>query len=125
MSANYSRTGGHWMPCKRHDEAAWRLAIVLRDGFRCVYCRRDLRSAAPKVITLDHLVLSIQGGSSEATNLVTACRSCNSSRRDQPWIEFAAKFRAVRRIKRLVISETNPELARALLLGLVPERERR
>ena len=66
--------GGKWIrPAKR-------FAIYLRDRFTCVHCRRDLRDAEPAEITLDHVTPWIDGGSNEATNLVTSCRSCNSSR---------------------------------------------
>lgn len=51
--------------------------IFKRDGNKCVYCssRTDL--------TLDHVVPRSRGGSSTWTNLVTACRSCNTKKGDQ------------------------------------------
>jgi len=57
-----------------------RLAIYLRDEFRCVYCGRDLHGAAPAEITLDHVHPWSKGGENDASNLITACRSCNCSR---------------------------------------------
>jgi len=66
-----------------------RLAIYLRDGFTCLYCLHDLHDADPRDITLDHLKPTSRGGSNEAGNLVTACRSCNSARGDQPVSRFA------------------------------------
>ncbi len=35
-----------------------RLAIYLRDGFRCLYCLADLHGADPTDITLDHVEAS-------------------------------------------------------------------
>lgn len=71
--------------CLRKD---LRLAIYLRDSFRCVYCCRDLHGAAPMDITLDHVRANADGGSNSPTNLVTACRSCNCSRQDKPLAKF-------------------------------------
>jgi 5-methylcytosine-specific restriction endonuclease McrA len=118
VSASYDRTGGHWAPVARKDEKAWRLSIVLRDGFRCVYCRTKLDNAPPRVVQLDHLVVASQGGSHEPSNLVTACRSCNSARGDRPWQTFATAA-ARRRIRRLTVVRPNIELARAFLAGTV------
>lgn len=52
---------GQWIRSEK------RLAIYLHD-------------AAPADITLDHVVPRSRGGSNEASNLFTACRSCNSAR---------------------------------------------
>jgi 5-methylcytosine-specific restriction endonuclease McrA len=68
------RPSGQWI---RTDA---RLAIYLRDGMRCVYCGRDLHGAAPEEMTLDHVWPWSLGGENEPTNLVTACKHCNSSR---------------------------------------------
>jgi 5-methylcytosine-specific restriction endonuclease McrA len=75
---------GTWITPKR------RLALYLRDSFCCVYCLRDLHSADPRDVTLDHLKARADGGGNESQNCVTACRSCNSSRRDQPLVRFAS-----------------------------------
>lgn len=64
-----------------------RLAIYLRDDYRCVYCWRDL---ATEIATLDHVLACELGGTNEATNLVTACISCNSSKRDLRLSDFLA-----------------------------------
>ena len=76
-----------------------RLAIYLRDRLRCVYCAADLHGASPADLTLDHLDCRQDGGANHETNLVTACRSCNSRRADRPWAEFA-DARATHRIER-------------------------
>lgn len=91
-----------------------RLALYIRDGFSCAYCGRDLHNAAPSVVTLDHLLPRIAGGSNEATNLITACRTCNSSRQDKPWVSYATGG-AVDRIEQLRHAPLNLALAKAIL----------
>lgn len=91
-----------------------RLAIYIRDSFACVYCEQDLRNARPMDITLDHLVAQTNGGTNQATNLVTACRKCNCSRQDKDVAVFASRA-AISRIFRLVNQPINPKLALELL----------
>ena len=67
-----------------------RLAIYLRDEFTCVYCGENLHHADPNDVTLDHLTCQVDGGTNEPKNLVTACRHCNCTRRDQRWTTFAS-----------------------------------
>ena len=99
---------GRWIRVEK------RLAIYVRDGFACVYCGADLRNAAPANVTLDHLLPRSADGSNDATNLVTACRSCNSSRQDRPWIDYATGG-ARDRIEQLRHAPLNLALARALI----------
>lgn len=91
-----------------------RLAIYIRDGFSCAYCGRDLKDAAPQDINLDHLLPRSAGGTNEATNLVTSCKSCNCSRQDKPWIDYASGG-ARDRIEQLRHRELNIELAKAII----------
>ena len=95
-----------------------RLAIYLRDSFRCVYCCRDLHGAAPSDITLDHIRCQSDGGSNDASNLVTACRSCNCSRQDKPLAKFAGPEtrRDIRRLTRRNLKKY-VVLAKALIAG--------
>jgi hypothetical protein len=95
-----------------------RLAIYIRDGFRCLYCGTDLRDASPADVTLDHLVAKDAGGSNEADNLVTACRRCNCSRGSRVWTEFAPGG-AHDRITATIARPLNIELARAIIAGVV------
>lgn len=76
-------------PTGRWIRSEKRLAIYLRDSFRCVYCCADLHGADPRDVTLDHLAAKADGGSNHESNLVTACRSCNCSRQDKPLARFA------------------------------------
>lgn len=63
-----------------------RYAIYLRDGLACAYC-----GAGPddSLLSLDHVVPHSRGGSNEATNLVTCCSRCNSSRGQRSVPNFA------------------------------------
>ena len=106
--------GGSWIRPEK------RLAINLRDAFQCVYCLRDLRAANPLDVTLDHLVCRIDGGSNDESNLITACRSCNSKRQDTPLARFASReCRA--QIRRNTRRSLKPylKLAKAYLAGTV------
>ena len=55
-----------------------RLAILLRDGLSCAYCGSSVEDGA--ILSLDHLKPRSKGGSNAASNLVTCCKRCNSSR---------------------------------------------
>ncbi len=50
--------------------------IFRRDGGRCQYC------GITKDLTLDHVIPRSKGGKSTWTNLVTACKKCNSIKGD-------------------------------------------
>ena len=62
-------------------------AILRRDGFECVWCRRpfalpddDPGSRARLRATTDHLIPKLKGGPSWIENEVAACSRCNRSR---------------------------------------------
>lgn len=69
-----------------------RIALYVRDGLACAYCGSGIEDGTK--LTLDHLVAHSHGGSNHATNLVTACHKCNSSRGNRDWREFAATVAA-------------------------------
>lgn len=50
--------------------------VFKRDSFCCQYCGQE------KDLTLDHLIPKSKGGKSTWTNLVTACKYCNSKKGD-------------------------------------------
>jgi hypothetical protein len=110
------KRGGSWITKTK------RLAVYLRDGFACAYCGRELRSAKPFDVTLDHLVPRCTGGTDEPTNLITACRSCNSARQDKPWASYATGG-AIDRIQQLRNSPLNLELAKSLIAGTAGDPE--
>ena len=108
---NHQPTGCWCRPEKR-------LAIYLRDRITCLYCLADLHGADPRDITLDHLVPVSDGGSNDGGNLVTACRSCNCSRQDQPLARFAGPEtrKHIRRNTRRSLAPYR-RLAKAILAG--------
>ena len=98
-----------------------RLAIYLRDGLVCAYCGRDLAGAPPADVTLDHLIPGHEDH--RATNLVTACRSCNSSRQDTPltaWVG-ATRARKVRAMARRSVKR-HRAVAKTILALAAEER---
>lgn len=54
-----------------------RFEIFKRDGNKCRYCGATAEDAP---LTIDHVVPVALGGSDEPSNLVTACRPCNSGK---------------------------------------------
>jgi hypothetical protein len=65
-----------------------RLGIYLRDKFSCAYCGKGVECGI--VLTLDHVKPYSKGGAvTDAKNLVTACRECNSARGNRSVKEFA------------------------------------
>jgi len=95
-----------------------RLAIYLRDGFRCLLCLKDLHDADPRDVTLDHVKPKADGGSNKPDNLYCCCRSCNCARQATPLTRFAGPetVRHIRRnLKRSMTSYR--KLAKALISG--------
>ena len=83
--ANIANNGGKWITPKR------RKAIYLRDDLRCVYCDKGIEDGI--VFTLDHRVPCELGGTNANTNLVTACKCCNSSKGAKTVPQFLAYLR--------------------------------
>ena len=54
--------------------------VLIRDDFTCQYCAKEF--PADK-LTMDHVVPRAQGGKTEFTNIVTACRPCNLKKDDK------------------------------------------
>lgn len=116
------------MPKQGHNGSKWlapklRLAIYIRDGFRCAYCMASIRGMNRDMVTLDHL---ISGAGDAPKNLVCACKPCNSAKGNRPYFEyifglFADRRTAIRRvdrIHRLIASPVGPaqvEAAKAML----------
>lgn len=77
-----NKNGSNWI---RREK---RLAIYSRDGFACVYCGSIHR------LGLDHLQPREVGGTHDASNLVTACVTCNSARQDKSMRAWLATLRS-------------------------------
>lgn len=56
-----------------------RIAVLERDGYRCIYCGRSSRET---VLEVDHVIPRARGGVDLSINLVTACRDCNGGKSD-------------------------------------------
>jgi hypothetical protein len=54
-----------------------RYEILLRDNHRCRYCGATANEAQ---LVVDHVIPEALGGSSEPSNLVTACQPCNAGK---------------------------------------------
>lgn len=54
-------------------------------NFRCAYCLESV-----EVLTQDHIVPVSKGGLHAAENIVPACGSCNSRKRDKSLLQFVA-----------------------------------
>jgi hypothetical protein len=81
-----ARDRGEWQGMNWIRQST-RLAIYLRDGMACCYCGASVEQGA--ALSLDHVKPHSKGGGNEATNLVTCCSRCNSSRADRPMRTFA------------------------------------
>src|SRR3989475_13057566 len=60
-----------YMP-SRYIPASVRHRVFERDNYTCSFCESQ------EDLTLDHYVALSLGGTHDESNLVTACRSCNS-----------------------------------------------
>lgn len=65
-----------------------RLQVFERDGYICSYCQIDV-SNDPQC---DHVVPLSRGGPSTLENLTTACRPCNTRKRDRTPEEWRASL---------------------------------
>ena len=65
-----------------------RLKVYERDGFKCQYCGKQLTRFTA---TLDHIQAVAHGGDNSFTNLITACRECNSKKNSRLLGDFIAE----------------------------------
>lgn len=61
------------------------LARVEAHGWRCFYCYKDLQYGG---LTMDHAIPVSRGGTNWASNLLPACKSCNSKKKDRTVLEY-------------------------------------
>jgi hypothetical protein len=61
------------------DRPERRRRILVRDGARCIWCRREVDTGLVAATT-EHLVPRLKGGPSWIENEVVACRRCNAAR---------------------------------------------
>ncbi len=82
-NGNAANNGGKWL---RPDK---RLALYLRDGFCCAYCGAVMETG-DTLLTIDHIVAQDLGGSNHESNLVVACKCCNSMKQAKSVKAFLA-----------------------------------
>jgi 5-methylcytosine-specific restriction endonuclease McrA len=64
-------------------------AILERDGYECVWCRRVIEIGRQRATT-EHIIPRVKGGPSWIENEVAACQGCNGARghiSPAEWIE--------------------------------------
>ena len=66
-----------------HQE--WKETVIFFGG-ECAYCGRTMKKG--ERLTRDHLVPVAEGGATTQSNVVPACRSCNSSKGKSEWHEW-------------------------------------
>ena len=54
-----------------------KLNVMIRDSFKCLYCNSG------ENLTIDHVIPLAKGGKTTWDNSATACKSCNSLKRDK------------------------------------------
>lgn len=59
-----------------------RFEIFQRDKFKCTYCNRGKAEDGVK-LELDHVIPVVKGGTTEFSNLTTACSDCNQGKLDK------------------------------------------
>jgi 5-methylcytosine-specific restriction endonuclease McrA len=64
--------------------------ILIRDGFQCAYCPRKLTLGS---VTKDHVIPRSKGGLDVLTNVVAACRHCNTRKADKTPAEAGMTLR--------------------------------
>jgi 5-methylcytosine-specific restriction endonuclease McrA len=92
-------TRREWSKRKNRQSLSDRLGrtarlIRERDGHACVYCGATEASSGAR-LHLDHLIHLIPraaGGLNAATNLVTACASCNCARQKKPLAQWCSEI---------------------------------
>jgi len=101
-----------------------RLAIFMRDGFRCLYCYKDLTLEFRYELSIDHLIPTDNRRKwslkeNQPKNTITSCQQCNNKRKRMPWEEFATP-EARARIEEKRNQPISLKTARYILEGKLP-----
>lgn len=98
---------GRFFHCGRYLNRDGHMArwseVVTRDP--CPYCGKPST-------TEEHVIPRSKGGSSGATNIVGACRSCNHAKGDQPLLQFLLVRRRQRFTRHVVSARAKRNQAR-------------
>jgi len=98
-----------------------RFEVFKRDKFQCQYCGA---SAPDVVLVVDHLEPHSKGGSDDLTNLVTACRDCNSGKSDRRVADDSAVKVQKKQLDDLQERRNQLELMAQWSAGILELRER-
>jgi hypothetical protein len=60
----------------------WRQSIKEKWNYECAYCGSE------ENLTLDHITPRSKGGSDRITNVLCACKNCNTSKGHQSWYDW-------------------------------------
>ncbi len=77
--------GGKWL------RKTTRRRLYMRDDFSCVYCGASALDT-DITLTIDHVLPRELGGTNVHSNLVTCCKTCNSSKQDTPVSRFIGRL---------------------------------
>jgi hypothetical protein len=76
----------------------WRQSIKEHWDYECAYCGET------ENLTLDHITPRSKGGSDRVTNVLCACKECNTSKGHQMWSDWYLNqdFFATERLSKIV-----------------------
>jgi len=76
----------------------WRQSIKEEWDYQCAYCGSE------ENLTLDHITPRSKGGSDRVTNVLCACKECNTSKGHQMWSDWYLNqdFFATERLSKIV-----------------------
>lgn len=81
-----------------------RVVVLAAAGYRCAYC------ADATATTADHVIPHSKGGLSDESNLLAACRPCNTSKGNRTLREWVAAGRAPLVALKLLAARIRAEL---------------
>ena len=100
--ANIEEDDGYGSTQRNRVSPGLRYEILARDNHACQYCGATVATGA--VLEVDHKQPASKGGQSIASNLITACRTCNRGKGDRVEpsvrIKVADKLRALENLGR-------------------------
>lgn len=104
---------------RRKLSAAKRKAVILRDGFQCYLCDRQVVDIAgpggrANRLTIDHVIPVSAGGSNDLDNLRVCCKGCNTDKGNA--LDYQITERNARRLARLERKQARSDARR--LFGL-------
>lgn len=70
---------------RNYISKALRDDLYERDNYVCQYCKRKY---SREKLSIEHIIPVSKGGIDNIINYITVCRSCNSSKKDKPLIEY-------------------------------------